>query len=66
MGTKRDRKKNQLKGLVEVHARLFPEDVAKVKHIAATKLIPWQTELRLLVHRALDINIANGERSTPP
>lgn len=57
MGTKRDRKK---KGLVEVHARLFPEDVAKVKHIAAQKLIPWQTELRLLVHRALDIRIVDG------
>lgn len=45
------------------HVRLFPEDVAKIKRIAAQKLIPWQTELRLLVHRALDVKIVDGTRS---
>lgn len=49
--------------LEEVHARLFPDDVRKLKQIAARKLIPWQTELRLLVHRALDVpTVTNTER----
>lgn len=50
--------------VMQVHIRLFPEDVEKVKRIAASKLIPWQTELRLLVHRALDVAIVNPHRST--
>lgn len=47
----------------EVHARLFREDVRKLKQIAAQKLIPWQTELRLLVHRALDVKtVTTGDK----
>lgn len=45
------------------HVRLFPEDVAKIKAIAAKKLLPWQTELRLLVHRALDVRTVTTDRS---
>ena len=39
--------------LVEVHTRLFADDVATLKRIAAERVIPWQIELRLLVRRAL-------------
>lgn len=60
MGTQRPRKK-----VKSYHVRLFPEDVAKVKAIAAQKLVPWHTELRLLVHRALDVEIVDGERKPP-
>jgi hypothetical protein len=39
--------------LIEVHARLFPEDVRELKRIAKERGISWQIELRLLVRRAL-------------
>lgn len=39
--------------LVEVHARLFDEDIAMIKRIAAVSGLPWQTELRLLLRRSL-------------
>lgn len=39
--------------LVEVHARLFPDDVKLIQKIAAEHRLPWQIELRQLVHRAL-------------
>jgi predicted DNA binding CopG/RHH family protein len=39
--------------LKEVHTRLFERNVSQVKKIAASKGIPWQVELRLLVDRAL-------------
>lgn len=50
MGTRRLR-------LVEVHTRLFPEDVAELKKIALKNGIAWGIELRMLVRRAL-----RGER----
>lgn len=43
--------------LIDVHARLFPDDVRELKRIAAERRMPWQIELRQLVHRAL-----SGER----
>jgi predicted DNA binding CopG/RHH family protein len=49
--------------LGEVHARLFVEDLDEVKRRAAEKHIPWQIELRLLVHRAVgarDVKILGG------
>lgn len=45
------------------HVRLFPDDVAKIKAIAAQKRIRWQIELRTLVHRALNVEIVNPNRS---
>ena len=39
--------------LAEVHTRLFKDDVAQLKRIAAASRLKWQVELRLLVHRAL-------------
>lgn len=39
--------------LVEIHSRLFADDVARLKKRAAEKRIGWQVELRLLVHKAL-------------
>jgi len=39
--------------LVEVHARLFAEDVEALKRVAAEKGLPWQIELRLLVRRGV-------------
>ncbi len=45
------------KKLVDVHARLFPDDVRELKRIAEEHRMPWQIELRQLIHRAL-----NGER----
>ncbi len=36
-----------------VHARLFSDDVAQLKRLAAERGIPWHVELRLLVRRAL-------------
>lgn len=39
--------------LVEVHARLFEEDVVTLQRIAAEKGISYQIELRALVRRAL-------------
>lgn len=43
--------------LVQVHARLFPDDVAELKRLASVSGLTLQIELRLLVHRAL-----RGER----
>jgi hypothetical protein len=43
--------------LVEVHARLFPDDVAELKRLAGISGLTYQIELRLLVRRAL-----RGER----
>jgi predicted DNA binding CopG/RHH family protein len=53
------------KRLKQVNARLFAEDVAALKRIADTKLIPWQTELRLIVHRALTVAMVKPERDPP-
>lgn len=39
--------------VVEVHARLFADDVAHLKKLAAESRLSWQVELRQLVHRAL-------------
>lgn len=39
--------------LVEVHARLFPDDVKHLKKVAAQRGSPWHVELRLLVRRAI-------------
>lgn len=39
--------------MTEVHARLFSDDVAQLKKIAAQSRLSWQVELRQLVHRAL-------------
>lgn len=48
----------QPSALVDVHARLFPEDVETLKRMAVeTGTRSWQIELRLLVRRAL-----KGER----
>lgn len=44
-------------GLKEVHARLYADDIVKLKRIAETKRSKWQIELRQLVHRALKIVI---------
>lgn len=49
---KRGRPKNA-QALVDVHARLFPDDVELLKKIAAESRLSWQIELRQLVHRAL-------------
>jgi hypothetical protein len=43
--------------LVEVHTRLFAEDVVELKRRAAQQGLPWQIELRLTIRRAL-----KGER----
>lgn len=40
-------------GLVEIHTRLFQEDLVKLKQIAGESRLKWQVELRMLVHRAL-------------
>lgn len=50
--------------LTHVHARLFEEDLGRLKQLAAQKLIPWQTELRLLVHRALAVRIVSDKENT--
>ena len=42
-----------MKGLVKVYTRLFKEDVRALKASASEKGLPWQIELRLLVHRAV-------------
>lgn len=39
--------------VVPVHARLFADDVKRLKELAAERGIGWQIELRLLVRRAL-------------
>ncbi len=39
--------------LVEVHARLFAEDVRDLKKIALERGSAWHSELRQLVRRAL-------------
>lgn len=39
--------------VLQVHARLFSEDIDDLKKIAEARGTPWQLELRLLVHRAL-------------
>lgn len=39
--------------VVEVHTRLFADDVAALKKLAAQSRLSWQVELRQLVHRAL-------------
>lgn len=39
--------------LVEVHARLFPDDVEELKRRAAESGLSYHIELRLLVRRAL-------------
>lgn len=44
-------------GLVPIHIRIFADDLALLKRIAAERRTPYQTELRLLIHRAL-----KGER----
>ncbi len=36
-----------------VHTRLFAEDVKSVQRMAKERGIAWQTELRLLVRKAL-------------
>lgn len=38
--------------LVKVNARLWGRDVESIKRSAESKGIPWQIELRALVHRA--------------
>lgn len=48
--------------MVDIHTRLFADDLKKLKQIAAKKRVPWQVELRLLVHRALDVEIVSGKR----
>lgn len=45
------------KKILEVHCRLFADDIVDLKRIAAEKGLPWSIELRTLVHRAL-----KGER----
>lgn len=40
-----------------VYTRLFEDDVLEIQRIAAESALPWQIELRTLVHRAL-----RGER----
>lgn len=47
----RGRPKGQ--ALIDVHARLFPEDVDLLKQIAEKSRLSWQIELRMLIHRAL-------------
>jgi len=49
--------------LQEVHARLFKEDVETLKQVAAQHGLPWQTELRLLVRRALKGIVSLKEKS---
>jgi predicted DNA binding CopG/RHH family protein len=39
--------------LVPVNTRLYADDLALLKRIAAERRIPYQIELRQLVHRAL-------------
>lgn len=46
-------KKKKRNATHSVHARLFVEDIARLKKIAEQHGLPWQIELRLLVHRAL-------------
>lgn len=43
--------------LVEVHTRLFADDVEELKRRAAQGGLPWQIEVRLTIRRAL-----RGER----
>ena len=43
--------------LQAVYTRLFADDIAEIKRIAAETALPWQIELRQLVRRAL-----RGER----
>lgn len=67
MGTNRRHKKPAAEEappthITEVHSRLFSADVAKIKAIATRKMIPWQTELRLIVHRALNISMAGEDQ----
>ena len=38
---------------VRVNTRLFTEDVEEVKRLALASGVPWQIELRSLLHRAL-------------
>lgn len=39
--------------LQTVYARFFVEDLTAVKELAQERRIPWQVELRLLVHEAV-------------
>lgn len=57
IGTGRDVAKGTKNKLVVVNTRLFADDVQQLRRIAAERGIPYQTELRLLVRRAL-----RGER----
>ncbi len=57
MTTPRSRSKPDPVKLLEVHTRLFADDVELLKRVAAERRTPWPMELRLLVHRAL-----KGER----
>lgn len=43
--------------LYDTHVKLFRDDVAQLKKLAAENRSKWQVELRQLVHRAL-----RGER----
>jgi hypothetical protein len=38
--------------MADVHCRLFAEDVAYLKAVAAESGVPWQVELRVRVHKA--------------
>jgi predicted DNA binding CopG/RHH family protein len=43
--------------LIAVNTRLFADDVEAIKKLAGAARLPWQIELRQIVHRAL-----TGER----
>lgn len=51
LGNKKIASKKQV--LVSVNTRLFFEDIEFLKRAAAEQGLPWQIELRLLVHRAV-------------
>ena len=42
-----------MRALIRINTRLFEEDVEALKLAAAESGLPWQIELRMLVHRAV-------------